>query len=152
MDKQVYVYWAEGKAEDLKGYVDSYLGSPVCFWAGDIATIQLGQALPTDWLAQGAVFNERGELRWWKGCSGYQALLISEQPVSGLDPLEGEWRGDAKTETVFLQDLAEPRVKPLFSEYPTRMQSGWLRVRVCRRNGVIVCISPRAYVASAEEA
>lgn len=147
MIKPVYAYWLQPTTEELLQWARA-LGDKISFWVADLATFQIGLGLPPAWYDQGAVFNHYGELRWWKERDGYQAILLMEQPVQELQPLEGNW--EAKEETIFLQDLTEPRVHPSFDKYPHGSHGGKIQVSVYRQNGVTVWISPRAWVNNEE--
>jgi len=71
----------------------------------------------------------------------YKVLIFSDQKLNGLDALEGNW--ESSEEEIFLQDLNEPKVRPLFEKYPHGEGSGRLKVKICKRDGVILAISPR---------
>jgi len=121
------------------------LGGPTEFWAADLAAWEMGAGLPRDWREQGCVFNERGELRWWKaGDDGYEGVLVSSEPVPGLEPLPGEW--EAEEHEVFLQDLEAPEVAPAARRYPHGAPRGRIAVRIYRRDGTTLWVSPRCFV------
>lgn len=90
------------------------------------------------------MFNGLGELRWWTGSAGHEALLVLDKPAAGLEELTGPWT--AEDEQVWLVDLREPRVAPSFGAYPMGQPRGWLRVRLCRRDGILVLTSPREFL------
>jgi hypothetical protein len=146
----VYAYWLQGTGQELQNWA-ALLGSPTYFWVASLAYFHMGQGLPGDWLEQGGVFNRQGELRWWKGSNLYQALLFSEQEITGLSPLEGQWEEREKSEEVFLQDLTEPRVRPTFGCYPYGGTKGRLNAKVYLRDGMAVWISPRNFVSDQQE-
>lgn len=150
MGQLVYAYWLRGTGQELQSWA-ALLGSPTYFWVASLAHFQMGEGLPEDWLDQGSVFNTRGELRWWREGEQYQALFFSEQEITELQPLEGEWEAWEKDEEVFLQDLAEPQVRPTFDCYPHGAAKGRLSAKVYRRDGVTVWISPRAFVSDQQE-
>lgn len=146
MEKPVYVYFFQGTEDALHQKAAAYLGTSPYFWVADIAKIDMGKGIPDQWHNQGAVFSERGELRWWKNSGWYEALLLAEDPISDSDlrPIVREWIGSE--ETVFLQDLNERRVAPTFTAYPLANTSGSLKVKVYRQNGVTTFVSPRGFI------
>jgi hypothetical protein len=150
MGQLVYAYWLRGTGQELQSWA-ALLGSPTYFWVANSAHFQMSEGLPEDWLDQGSVFNTQGELRWWREGKQYQALFFSEQEMTGLQPLQGEWETQEKDEEVFLQDLAEPRVRPTLDSYPHGATQGRLRAKVYRRDGVTVWISPRDFVSDRQE-
>jgi hypothetical protein len=101
----------------------------------------MGKGLPKDWDDQGSIFSQMGELRWQRVGEKYRVLIFADKPLDGMEPLGGDW--DAEEKNIYLQDLTEPRVRPLFQKYPHGEVSGSMRAKVCYRNGVIVSISPR---------
>lgn len=151
MGRPVYVYHLAGPAEVLRAKVLAYLGSQVCFWVADMADIAVNEGLPEAWGDRGAVFNQHGELRWWRRDAGYEALLLSEKaiPETDLTPVSGEWQGEDCE--VFLQHLGEPRVAPPFSVYPGIGTTGKLRVTICWRDGVPTFVSPRQFLQGGEQ-
>lgn len=144
----VYAYWLQGTEQELQNWA-ALLSSPTSFWVTSLAHFHMGQGLPGDWLEQGSVFNRQGELRWWKGGNRYQALLLSEQEIRGLLSLDGQW--EVEEGEVFLQDLAEPRVRPTFDSYPHGVTQGRLRAKVYRRDGITIWISPRDFMSDQQE-
>jgi hypothetical protein len=149
MDKQVYVYWLAGTSEDLQNQATTCLGKSLQYWIADTAELQLGQGLPSSWHDQGALFNEQGELRWWKNAGSYEALLLTGHSIADLEPLPGNWRGHE--EIVFLQDLNEPRVQPQFTAYPNGNPAGRLKVCIYYHNGIATFVSPRLFLDEGEE-
>lgn len=143
-----YAHSVAGTGQDLERY--ARLLGDTSFWVADVETLQVGQGLPADWLDQGAVFSDVGELRWWRRAQDYEALLLTRQPMPGCQPLAGEW--EAKEERVFLQNLGEPRVCPTFAHYPSGHPDGSLIVRVYRRDGIVSWISPCRFAAHNQEA
>ncbi len=148
MAEQVYVYSLQGTVDELRRKVDTYLGAPIWHWVADPAWLEVGEGLPKSWKEQGAVFNQRGELRWWRRNDAYEALLVTEEPIEGLEPLPGTWRGE--TQVLFLQDLRERRVKPNFSTYPGGNPTGKIEARVCYRDGTATLVSLRKFVQASE--
>lgn len=146
---QIYVYSLEGTADDLREWVNKCLGSPVWYWVADVVQLEVDEGVPTGWKEQGAVFNEQGELRWWRRDGGYEALLITEQPVPGLSALPGLWQ--AEIQAAFLQNLREPRVNPNFKAYPGGNSAGKIEVKVCYRDGVATLVSLRRFLQIEEE-
>lgn len=146
--EQVYLYFLQCSVEELRQKADAYLGAPVWHWVADPAQLEVGEGLPEAWKDQGAVFNERGELRWWRQSGGYEALLVAEKPVEGLQPLPGIWQAEACD--LFLQDLRERRVKPNFSTYPGGEAVGRIRARVCYRDGAVTLVSLRKFLRASE--
>lgn len=135
----VYVYSIEATAKELEEKARQ-LGEPT-FWTANLSDFQMGQGLPEDWSDQGSVFSRTGELRWQRVGEKYQALIFADQALVGMDALEGNW--ESMEERIFLQDLREPKVRPLFEKYPHGDVAGFLKVKACKRDGVIVSISPR---------
>jgi len=135
----VYVYsiWATAKELEEKAM---QLGEPI-FWTADLSNFQMGKGIPQDWSDQGSIFSRMGELRWTRAGDKYQALIFADQVLEGMDILKGNW--ESEEEEVFLQDLSEPKVRPSFEEYPHGDVAGLLKVKTCKRDGVIVSISPR---------
>lgn len=136
----VYSIWATAKGLEEKAMK---LGEPI-FWTADLSTFKMGKGIPLDWSDQGSIFGRLGELRWTKKGEEYQALIFADQALVGMDVLEGNW--ESEVEEVFLQDLSEPKVRPSFEEYPHGDSAGLLRVKTCKRDGVIVSISPREFL------
>jgi hypothetical protein len=149
MDKPVYVYWLKTAADILQQRINTHLGASTFFWVANAARLQLGKGMPADWDEQGAVFNEQGEIRWRADGNGYEVLLLTEHPISDLQPLPGEWDG-AETEDIFLQDLNERRVYPNFAAYPHGKDTGRLKARVYRHNGIVTFVSLRAFLSDTE--
>ncbi len=135
-----YVYALRGGPEDLQGCVQA-LGQPLYHWVADGVQLTMGQGLPKDWKEQGAVFGSRGELRWWWTETNYQALLLTDELVDGLEPLPGEWT--AKEETFFLQDLNDRRLNPNFLAYPHGGPNGRFKALVYYHDGTATFISPK---------
>ncbi len=138
-----YVYALHGSPDELRPWT-SILRGPLYHWVADAARLTMGQDVPEDWKDQGAVFGPSGELRWWKTDAGYQALLLTDDPVDGLSPLPGEW--EVQEVTVFLQNLRERRLKPNFSTYPHGSAAGRFQARVYSCDGMTTFISPRELV------
>ncbi len=120
---------------------EQVLGEPLCHWVADGACLTMGTGIPGDWKDQGAVFGPKGELRWWRNEFGYQALLLTDDPMDGLSPLSGKWT--AEDETLSLQNLRDRRLKPNFPAYPHGGKAGRFRTRVYYRDGVATFVSPR---------
>ena len=138
-----YVYTFTGNADDLARLARKYLGERVWHWVADPAHLDVREDYPEDWKGQGAVFNEKGELRWQREESSYQALLLTEAPIEGLTSLPGEWTVDVQT--LFLQDLEEPKLNPQFVVYPTSKPKGHLVVHLYRREGMPLFLSLRKF-------
>lgn len=139
--QRVYVYSNESAAIELEE-VARKLGETI-FWKANLSSFSMSEGTPLDWNDQGSVFSKTGELRWQKKGEKYQALLFLDNPLvePTFSKVDGEW--EAEDENIFLQDLNEPRVRPSFNKYPNGTALGRLRAKICRRNGIIVCISPR---------
>lgn len=137
---KAYVYALHGSSEELRPWL-SALEQPLAHWVADPARLTMGTDLPNDWKDQGAIFGPKGELRWWRTETGYRALLLTDEAVSGLSPLPGEWA--AEEEMLFLQNLADRRLKPNFSAYPHGDKDGRVRARVYYRDGAVTFVSPR---------
>ncbi len=120
---------------------EQVLGEPLCHWVADGACLTMGTGIPGDWKDQGAVFGPKGELRWWQGETGYQALLLTDDPVADLAALPGEWTSE--NETLSLQNLRDRRLKPNFPAYPHGGKAGRFRARVYYRDGIVIFVSPR---------
>lgn len=139
-----YVYALRGRPEDLQGYVRA-LGQPLCHWVADGAQLTTGRDLPQQWKDQGAIFGPKGELRWWRMEADYRALLLTDAPVNGLEPLPGEWKAEAQI--LYLQNLNDRRVHPNFSIYPHGKSEGRFKAVVYYLDGVSIFISPRELLA-----
>lgn len=137
---EAYVYALQGRPEGLQGHTQA-LGQPLYHWVADGAQLTMGQGLPGDWKDQGAVFGPRGELRWWRTETDYRALLLTGEPVDGLEPLPGEWKAEEKT--LFLQNLNDHRLHPNFPAYPHGGPNGRFKALVYYRDGTATFISPR---------
>lgn len=135
----VYVYsiWATAKKLEEKAI---QLGEPI-FWTADLSNFQMGRGIPLDWSDQGSIFSRLGEIRWTREGEMYKALIFADQALEGMDVLMGNW--ESEEEEVFLQDLSEPKVRPSFKEYPHGDEAGFLKVKICKRDGVVISISPR---------
>lgn len=149
MAKQVYAYCLEGSSDDLKRWTDAHLGDSVWHWVADPARLDVGEGLPATWKDQGSLFNERGELRWWRHEGVYKALLVTEQAAAGPNPLPGSWQ--AEIQSVFLQNLLEQRVNPNFTAYPGGNTAGKIEVRVCYRDGIVTLVSLRKFFQAGEK-
>ncbi|MGB9872250.1 MAG: hypothetical protein ACPLYD_11385, partial [Anaerolineae bacterium] len=99
---KAYVYTLQGPPETLRTWAQ-LLGQPFYHWVANLARLTVGAGVPEDWQAQGAIFGPKGELRWWQEDLAYRALLLTDEPMNGLDPLPGDWM--AEEEDFFLQDL-----------------------------------------------
>lgn len=137
---QVFAYGLHGSPESLQPWT-APVGEPLVHWVANNARLAMGNGLPRDWQDHGAAFGPRGELRWWRGDDGYDAVLLSDAQVDGIPQLPGKWT--ASEEQVLLQDLTDRRVNPGFRCYPHGAASGALRVRVYYRDAVAVFVSPR---------
>lgn len=135
----VYVYSIEATAKELEEKA-GLLGEPI-FWVADLSNFQMGRGIPENWGDQGSVFNQMGELRWQRKGKNYQTLIFADQPLDGMEALKGIW--ESVEEKIFLQNLTEPKVRPSFERYPHGDVTGFLKVKTCIRDGVIVSISPR---------
>lgn len=138
-----YVYALKGAPEVLERWANA-LGRPLYYWVADAARLEMGTGVPGEWKDRGAIFGPKGELRWWRAASGYQALLLTDAPMDGLSPLPGHWEAESKE--YFLQNLNDRKLKPNFDTYPHGATSGRLRARVYYRDGVATFISPRELV------
>lgn len=147
--RPVYVYSLEGSAGDLKQWAEAHLGEPVWHWVADPARLDPGEGLPADWKEQGSVFNERGELRWWRRDGIYEAVLVTERPAGDLPPLPGVWEADIQA--VLLQNLDDRRVNPNFTTYPFGRPDGKVEVQICYRDGVAMLVSLRRFLQTEEE-
>ena len=143
MRKEIYVYAVEGTTQELEQWALEFLGSPLWHWVADGAELLVGEGMPAEWKSQGALFNERGELRWWRRKGAYEALLLSEEPVPDREPLPGQW--ECILESVFLQSLDDKRVRPNFTAYPGGRKDGRIEVRLCYRDGKAVFVSLRKF-------
>lgn len=138
---KVYAYVLRVGLGYLEGYARS-LGQPLYHWIADGACLTMGEGMPQDWREQGAVFGPQGELRWWRTENNYQALLLTSDPVDGLDPISGIW--EAKEGTFFLQNLNDLRVNPNFPAYPHGSSNGRFKAMIYYCNGIATFISLRA--------
>ncbi|MGQ9586527.1 MAG: hypothetical protein ACUVXG_14165 [Anaerolineae bacterium] len=141
MDMRVYAYALEGAQEDLARAAAAHLDAHLCHWVADGARLDMGQGFPTNLKDQGAAFGPVGEVRWWRHSHRYKALLLTHKAAEGMKLVPGNWEG--KEEMMMLQNLREPRVRPLFPSYPHGTHSGWLRAVVYYRDGVATFVSPR---------
>ncbi|MBC7226531.1 MAG: hypothetical protein H5T61_04800 [Thermoflexales bacterium] len=144
-----YVYTLEGTPEALRPWAER-LGQPLYHWVADAARLTMGAGLPDDWKDQGAAFGPEGELRWWREGEAYRALLLTDGPVGGLEPVPGDWTADE--ETFFLQSLKDRRLKPNFAQYPHGAKGGQFRARVYFCNGVAAFVSPRVFLKGGDDA
>jgi len=145
MGKKVYLYRIS--PTEARSFL-SHLGSPLCHWAADDAEIDFAKGEPGTWRDRGAVFGPVGELRWRKGGNSYEGLLVVDEPISGLEPLEGEW--EAEDAEFLLWDLADKRIAPPFAEYPGGGTKAKLRARVVYKDGRAVLVSPRELISEGE--
>ncbi len=137
-----YVYTFVGGASALARVAREHLGERVWHWVANPAHLDVQAGYPEDWKDQGAVFNEKGELRWQQE-GEYRALLLTENPVEGLTPLEGDWT--VEKQRLFLQDLEATKVHPQFSKYPTDSPRGYITARLYKRDGMAVYLSLRTF-------
>ena len=147
--QQVYAYSLQGSVEDLKQWTEEHLRASMWHWVADPVRLEVGEGPPANWKDQGSVFNERGELRWWRHGDIYEALLVTEQAAAGLPPLSGSWQ--AEIQSVFLQNLHERRVNPNFAAYPGGNTAGKIEVRICYRDGIVTLVSLRKFLQDKEE-
>jgi len=138
-----YVYTFAGSADDLARLAREYLGDQVWHWVADPAYLDVQAGYPVDWKDQGAVFNAKGELRWYREGSSYRALLLTETPVADLTVLPGEWT--VEEQNLFLQDLEEPKVHPQFAFYPSGEPKGRIMAYLYKQNGMPVFLSLRTF-------
>ncbi len=138
----VYVYPFTCTAEELVQACSGWLNAPLYHWTASPARLNIGQGLPAQWQEQGAVFGPNGEVRWWQEVDGFEAVLLSDVRLPDREPSE-DW--EAEDTSILLQDLAESRVTPQFSRYPTGQPTGRLHARIYRCQGIIRLISPRAF-------
>jgi len=138
-----YVYTFTGSADDLARFAREHLGDQVWHWVADPAHLDVQAGYPQDWKDQGAVFNAQGELRWRRENGTYQALFLTETPVTGLTAIEGTW--EVEEQRLFLQDLSAAKVHPPFNTYPTGKPTGSIAVHVFKRDGMAVFVSLRAF-------
>lgn len=135
-----YVYFLQGSPGELGAWI-SNLGGPRWHWVADGARLTMGQDTPSDWKDQGAVFGPKGELRWWRYGQAYQALLLTDAPVSDLVPLPGEWT--VKEWPLHLQNLQDKRLYPNFPTYPDGETKGEVQAKVYYHDGVATFVSVR---------
>jgi len=140
----VHVYSMEVTAKDLEEKA-RLLGESF-FWTTNLSSFKMGKGFPKDWSDQGSIFSSIGELQWQRKGEKYQVLIFADQALEGLDTLTVKDEWESVEENIFLQDLSEPKVRPLFEKYPHGNVAGFLKVRTCKRNGMIVCISPREFI------
>jgi len=97
----IYIYPISGNVDALQAEARS-LGDGLLFWSADAAQLRFAAGTPDLWREQGALFSDRGELRWQRQDGGYSGLLILDQPLSGREAQPG-WSAE---ETQFsLRDL-----------------------------------------------
>lgn len=148
-ERSCYVYSLLGQPEHLAAWAGA-LGGSIRHWVADLSQFSMGSGMPEDWREQGAAFAERGELRWWWDGDGYRALLLTEEPVPGQEPLAGRWTRDEVPVRFFLQFLGAPHVRPTFDRYPHGHEGGYMEAVVYRCDGVVVFVSPRCLLAENE--
>ncbi len=141
-EKPCYVYALRGQPDDLAARAQA-LGGNVTHWVADPSRLSMGEGLPEDWREHGALFAERGELRWWRDGDAYRALLLTDEPMPGLEPLPGSWSREEGPVRFFLQPLDAPHVRPGFERYPHGREQGQLEAVIYRCDGVVVLVSPR---------
>lgn len=147
-ERACHAYRLLGPPEALRSAAER-LGPRLVHWVAEAHSLAMGQGVPQDWKEQGAVFGPAGELRWWRDGQSYLALLLAEEPLTGLEglpglePLSGEWTTDEEPVPLLLHDLQAPQLRPGFLQYPHGKGQGKLMARVYRRDGVVVFVSPR---------
>lgn len=148
--KLCYAYSLRGQRDELAAWAET-LGGGVAHWVADTSQLTMGTGLPEEWREQGAAFAEKGELRWWRDGDAYRALLLTDEPVSGQEPLPGSWTRDEGSVLFFLQSLDAPHVRPSFDRYPHGHECGRMEAVIYRCNGVVVFVSPRRLLAEKKE-
>ncbi len=138
-----YVYTFTGNEFDLARVAREHLGANVWHWVANPARLDVKAGYPDDWQEQGAVSNEKGELRWYREGDTYRALLLTETPASNLPALGETW--EVETHRLFLQDLREAKVHPSFSQYPTGKLKGRITARLYKQRGMAVYLSLRTF-------
>ncbi len=138
-----YVYTFTGNESDLARVAREHLGTDVWHWVANPARLDVKAGYPDDWQDQGAVFNEKGELRWHREGDVYRALLLMETPIQGMTLLEGEWT--VEQQSLFLQNLEERKVHPQFSQYPTGRSEGRITACLYKQGGMAVYLSLRTF-------
>ncbi|HXG36573.1 MAG TPA: hypothetical protein VNL15_06370 [Dehalococcoidia bacterium] len=141
-EKPCYVYALLLQREDLANWAQE-LGSDIAHWVADPSQFSMGKGLPEDWKERGALFAEKGELRWWRDGDAYRALLLTDHEVPGLHPLPGSWSREERSVRFFLQPLDAPHVRPNFESYPHGGERGQLEAVIFRCDGVAMFVSPR---------
>lgn len=138
-----YVYTLTGSAADLARVAREHLGEAVWHWVANPAYLDVKTGYPEDWKDQGAVFSEKGELRWCREGETYRALLLTETPAANLSARGDEW--EVEEHHLFLQDVQEAKVHPRFPQYPTGKAEGWIAARLYKRRGVAFYLSLRTF-------
>lgn len=147
--KSCSAYSLRGQPRDLTAWSDR-LGEGLVHWVADTTELTMGAGIPQDWKEQGAIFSEGGELRWWRDGDSYRALLLTDSPVPGLEPLAGIWSRDESPVLFFLQSLGASYLRPTFDRYPHGEPEGRFEAVIYRRDGVVVFVSPRRLLAKKE--
>jgi hypothetical protein len=141
MTQTGYVYALSGTAADLRAQAERTLGTECWHWVANVAAFCMGNGVPESLEDQGAVYSERGELRWWRREEGYEALLLVDGPVAGLTPMGGEWHTFAAT--LLLPNLDDRRYAPSFTHYPSGSSVGRVAARVYQDAAGTVLVSLR---------
>lgn len=138
-----YVYTFTGGAADLARVAREHFGEKVWHWAADPSHLDIKSGFPKDWQEQGAVFNRKGEMRWYREGEKYRALILTESPITTLPPLGEGWK--IEEQRLLLQNLQEAKVHPQFSQYPTGKTKGRIVACLYKKQGVTVYLSLRMF-------
>lgn len=148
MIEPCYVYSLRNKLETpaehaLRYWATTYLGASLSGWMSTIADFRVLVQLPDLWYDEGTLFTEGCELRWQRQGTRVEGLLLSDAPVEGLRPMSGTWTAEAQQ--VYLQDLEAKQIRPPMRRYPTGSSAGQLAVKIYRRDGMTMVLSPRQW-------
>lgn len=148
MTTPCYVYLLRNKIDmpvddALREWANSYLDASLTGWMSTVADFKVLPELPAHWYDQGVLFTTTCELRWHRQGVRVEALLLSDLPVTGLRHMSGSWTSEAKQ--VYLQDLSARHIRPTMRQYPHGSNNGQLSVKIYRRNGITMVLSPRQW-------
>jgi hypothetical protein len=148
MTTPCFVYSLRNKidtsAEDaLREWANSYLDASLTGWMSTVADFKVLHELPADWYDQGVLFTKTRELRWHRQGTRVEALLLSDLSIEGLRHMSGSWTSEAQQ--VYLQDLSARHIRPTMRQYPHGSSNGQLSVKIYRRDGITMVLSPRQW-------
>lgn len=140
----VYAYRWKGNEQALRQLIETVLGASYYWWASDPATIRFEKGTISDLKEHGSAFNQRGEVRWMKTPSGWEAMVLLDDRAAIALGAEPE-RWPAREGRVILQPLTDRQVCPPFQKYPDGKPAGSLIVRVIAHPSGWILLSPREF-------